>query len=150
AGQVQILAARSLGVPLYLGLFGWLGTSIHEIGHAIFHSLFGHRIVEFRPYKPDPSGTLGYVKFTYNQNSLYQQIGMFFAAIGPILFGTLFIFLASLFLIEPNILQFIGSVGINTDSLSVSSGFTGLLKDILSYSLSVVGFLFQPAHFVDW
>src|SRR5690349_15781630 len=86
AGQVQRLAARSLGLGLYLGLFGWLGTSIHEIGHAIFHSLFGHHIVEFQPYKPDASGTLGYVKFTYNQNSLYQQIGMFFAAIGPILF----------------------------------------------------------------
>jgi hypothetical protein len=39
----------------------WLGTPIHELGHALFCVIFMHRIVEIEFFKPDPlTGTLGY------------------------------------------------------------------------------------------
>jgi hypothetical protein len=92
-----------LGQNLYLYLFGWLGTSIHEMGHAIFAIIFGHKIKEIQLFKPDPkSGTLGYVKHSYNEKNLYQQIGNFFIGIGPVLMCTLMLFLLWLLLFHIN------------------------------------------------
>ena len=40
----------------------WLGVPCHELGHLAMARLFGHRIVAWRLFDPDPtSGTLGYV-----------------------------------------------------------------------------------------
>jgi hypothetical protein len=92
-----------MGQNLYLYFFGWLGTSIHEAGHAMVAVLFGHKIKEVQLFKPDPnSGTLGYVKHTYDEKNLYQQIGNFFIGLGPVLIGTLMLFLLSLLLFHIN------------------------------------------------
>jgi hypothetical protein len=92
-----------MGQNLYLYFFGWLGTSIHEAGHAMVAVLFGHKIKEVQLFKPDPnSGTLGYVKHTYDEKNLYQQIGNFFIGLGPVLMGTLMLFLLSLLLFHIN------------------------------------------------
>jgi len=91
------------GQNAYLYLFGWLGTSIHEMGHALFALIFGHKIKEIQLFKPDPkSGTLGYVKHSYNEKNLYQQTGNFFIGIGPVLMCTLMLFLLSLLLFHIN------------------------------------------------
>ncbi len=96
AGTIQRLAYRTLGRGLFLGLFGWLGTTVHELGHLVFLLLFGHQIVEVQFFNPDPyAPQLGYVNARYDPNSVYQNIGKFFAGIGPILFGTLLIYLAA-------------------------------------------------------
>jgi len=81
---------------------GWIGTPVHELGHAVFCVLFGHKIKEIKLFKPNSEdGTLGYVKHSYNSKSLYQRIGCFFIGTGPILFGTAVLFLLLYFLI-PN------------------------------------------------
>jgi hypothetical protein len=151
ATRVTRLAYQSIGRGLYLGLFGWLGTTVHELGHLLFALLFGHKIREFRPYKPDPAtNSLGYVITGYSYNNLYQVIGGFFIGIGPILFGTTIIFLSSLLLLEPNIVEIIRSNGIDADTADLSAGFMANVNAILRYSFSVVGFLFRPEHFTDW
>jgi hypothetical protein len=33
---IQSRAINAIGRGWYLGLFGWLGTVVHELGHAIF------------------------------------------------------------------------------------------------------------------
>ena len=60
----------------------WLGTPIHELGHAIFCVIFMHKIVEIGFFKPDPvTGTLGYVSHKWNRLNPWQVLGNFFIAI---------------------------------------------------------------------
>jgi hypothetical protein len=82
-------AINILGRGWYLGLFGWLGICVHELGHALFCIIFGHKITELKLFSPDSeTGTPGYVKHSYNRNNIYQLTGNFFIGIGPILLGT--------------------------------------------------------------
>jgi hypothetical protein len=84
------LSLRLFGQKAYMALFAWLGTSIHESGHALFALLFGHRIEEMKLFAPDPkTGTLGYVKHSWNRKNLYHIVGNFFIGIGPVLLGTI-------------------------------------------------------------
>lgn len=109
SGLNERLGYKTFGTKGYLILFGWLGTSVHELGHALFAVLFGHRITDMRLFKPDPeTGTLGYVKHAYNPGNLYHQIGNFFIGIGPILMGTLMLALLSYLLFGINVFIFEG------------------------------------------
>ncbi len=100
---VQRRALLTMGKGWYLGLFGWLGTTIHELGHATFCLIFRHKITTLKLFDPDPeTGTLGYVEHTYNSSSIYQLVGNFFIGIGPILIGTSIIYLLLFFLLGLN------------------------------------------------
>lgn len=75
---------------------GAIGTPIHELSHLISNLLFGHKIEKvalFRPIKGKKDGVLGYVHFSYNANSIYQNIGLFVSGIAPMLGGSLVLFL---------------------------------------------------------
>lgn len=66
----------------------WLGTPVHELGHALFCLLFLHKIEEIRFFEPDPvTGTLGYVRHTWDKRNLWAVLGNFFIGIGPVLLG---------------------------------------------------------------
>jgi len=100
------LNQQVFGAKGYLYLFGWLGTSVHELGHAFFALLFGHKITEIKFFKPDKeTGTLGYVKHSYNPRNPIHQTGNFFIGIGPILMGTLVLFLLVLLLFRLNLFE---------------------------------------------
>ncbi|HPE86842.1 MAG: hypothetical protein PHT77_01920 [Bacteroidales bacterium] len=100
AGRVERSSYRLMGPKVYLRLFGGLGTATHELGHAFFCKVFGHRITEMKLFTPDPaSGTLGYVNHSYNPKSKYQQIGNFFIGIGPVITGSLLIYILAAILI---------------------------------------------------
>lgn len=78
-----------------------IGTVIHELSHYIMCKIFGHRVTDvklFRPFKFKNDGVLGYVKSSYNKNSLIQRIGNFFIGIAPMIGGTVFIITTSVFL----------------------------------------------------
>lgn len=80
----------------------WLGTPIHELGHALFCLIFMHRIVEIEFFKPDPlTGTLGYVYHKWNRSNPWQVLGNFFIGIGPVILGCVALFAIFYFLI-PN------------------------------------------------
>src|SRR3989304_2061427 len=83
----------------------WLGTPIHELGHALFCVIFGHRIVKIELFKPDPvTGTLGYVDHKWNRHNPWQVLGNFFIGIGPVILGCAVLFTTFYFLI-PNSYQ---------------------------------------------
>jgi hypothetical protein len=74
-------------------LVAWLGTPVHELGHALFCLIFLHKIVEIRFFKPDPlTGTLGYVYHKWNKKNPWQILGNFFIGIGPVLLGCAVLF----------------------------------------------------------
>lgn len=69
---------------------GWIGVPLHEVSHLISAKLFGHRIVDFRLFSPDPStGTLGYVRHGPTRPTFYQRAGNFFIGVAPLLGGVL-------------------------------------------------------------
>jgi len=134
------LGYKTFGTKAYLIVFGWLGTSVHELGHALFAILFGHRITDMRLFSPDPeTGTLGYVKHAYNPRNIYHQIGNFFIGIGPILMGTLMLALLSYLLFGINVFIF---EGIDFSIESIQSLVS--IKELgISISLTFSNFVFQ-------
>ncbi|MDD9150103.1 hypothetical protein OYT88_16295 [Sporolactobacillus sp. CQH2019] len=80
----------------------WLGTPVHELGHAAMCLLFGHRVTGIKLFQANRSdGTIGYVTHTYNPDSLYQNIGNLFIGLAPLISGGLAIFASARFLV-PN------------------------------------------------
>jgi len=127
------LSYKLFGRTIYLYVFGWLGTSVHEIGHALFALLFGHKITDMVLFSPNATtGTLGYVSHSYNKKSIYQNIGNFFIGIGPILFGSIVLYIATLCVYQSNIAQH--SVAISIDSVS---NVTNLQATIMQVGSSI-------------
>lgn len=80
----------------------WIGTPVHEMGHALMCLIFGHKIMDMRLLTIDRAdGTLGYVTHSYNRRSVYQTVGNFFIGIAPIISGIGALFL-SLYYLLPN------------------------------------------------
>ncbi len=85
-------------------LTGFIGTPIHELSHALFCFLFGHKIVEIKLFQIDArDGTLGYVKHTYKKKNVYQRIGNFFIGIAPIVVISALMYLLT-YLLVPDVL----------------------------------------------
>jgi len=100
------MSVRFWGRNLFLYGFGWLGCSVHEMSHAFFAIIFGHKISEIELFKPNSDGeSLGHVSHSYNKKSIYQKIGNFFIGISPLLFGGIVLFLITWFLFGFNIVS---------------------------------------------
>ena len=139
------LGRDALGAHVYHFAFGILGSTIHEIGHAIASAIFGHRIREFRPFVLDPNAkVLGYVGSAHRPDNLYHHIGLFFVGIAPVLFGPLVIFLAAYILFYNEIGDFVRTLAVDSDSTQSA------IRHILGSSLSFLGFLFSPSHLLGW
>ena len=93
SGINENLGLKIFGRKIYLYGFAWLGTAIHELGHAIFAVIFGHKITKMALFSPNPSnGSLGYVNHSYNPKNIYHNIGNFFIGIGPVIFGAVIMY----------------------------------------------------------
>ncbi|MBI4312190.1 MAG: hypothetical protein HY681_10470 [Chloroflexi bacterium] len=68
---------------------GWIGTTVHELSHALMCLVFRHKITEISLFSPDTeSGVLGYVRHAWDKGSLYQNLGLFFIGIAPLMIGS--------------------------------------------------------------
>lgn len=66
----------------------WLGVPLHELSHLVVAKLFGHRIIDWKLFQPDPvTGTLGFVRHSYNRDKAWQIIGCFFVGLAPVVVG---------------------------------------------------------------
>jgi hypothetical protein len=100
---VSQLTFKSLERSLGSGgvyLVAWLGTPLHELGHAFFCIIFGHKIEEIKFFQPDPAtGTLGYVYHRWNPRNPWHVLGNFFIGVGPMVLGSAALFAIFYFLI---------------------------------------------------
>ena len=76
----------------------WLGTPVHELGHALMCLVFGHRIERIRLF-PGRCG-VAMVQHTYSRKNVYATMGNLFIGLGPIFTG-LAVILAVLTLVYP-------------------------------------------------
>lgn len=124
---------------------GFIGVPIHELSHAIFAVLFGHKIDDIKLLqKPDVNGVLGYVQHSYNQDSIYQQIGNFFIGIAPIFGGTFSIIALMKFMIPQAYNSFIN---ILIKSLNVSVLNKSTIEGIINSYSGFIKVMFSLKNF---
>ena len=96
---VFLLSAKILdGKVIYLS--AWVGAPIHELSHALFCFIFGHKVQKIVLFNPDKRGTLGYVTHSYNNRNIWQVMGNFFIGIAPLFGGLLGLYLVTWLLLD--------------------------------------------------
>ncbi|MBP5427557.1 MAG: hypothetical protein J6Y29_06715 [Clostridiales bacterium] len=117
----------------------WIGTPIHELGHALLCYVFHHKVREVRLFNPDiQSGVLGYVNHSYDKRSVYQKIGNFFIGIAPILSGTGVIMLLMALLLPNECNQMITTVRSFSWPSEISLDAVILLRESIEQLFSVL------------
>ncbi len=132
----------------------FIGTPIHELGHLSMNIIFMHKVESYSLlHFQSETGELGYVKYSYNPKSIYQQIGNFFTAIGPIIFGGFVLFVLMFFLANDQYDMVVSesqNIINNQSGLSFSSIFSSLFDyvgEILSIFFSM-DFILSPNFFI--
>ena len=151
ASAVEKSAYKVFGLKIYLYTFGWLGTAVHEIGHAIFCIIFRHKITEMKLFSIDTENkTLGHVNHSYNPNSFYQQVGKFFIGIGPIILGTITIYYLSKYLLGPHIFVSSGTSMIDYNSFTSFNSLLLFFENIFNSGIEILSHIFSLNNFSDW
>jgi len=128
----------------------WLGTPIHELGHALFCIIFLHRIVEIKFFKPDPlTGTLGYVSHTWSKTNPWAVLGNFFIGIGPVILGCAVLFTTFYFLI-PNSSQVWDSIIFEVSEIGEGQSMGSYWAVFQSSSLALVKIIFKFSNLAGW
>jgi hypothetical protein len=141
---------RHLGGAAY-ALFGWPGTVVHELGHAVFCLLFGHRITGIKLFDFAPrDGTRGHVAHTFDPTNPWQQIGNFFIGVGPILFGTLAIVAAARWLLGPAAFEPLATPLPASGAVRTFGGGLALAWHVAGGALTSLGTLLEPSRWSDW
>lgn len=118
----------------------WIGTPIHELGHAFFAKLFRHKIVSMSLFRPHAdTGNLGHVDHSYNERSLYQKMGNFFIGAAPMIWGSC-VLVALLYFLVPNGREIFAPL---------RQEYTGIASLFVNIKNTLV-FLFNPEHLHEW
>ncbi|MBU3128819.1 metalloprotease family protein [Clostridium tagluense] len=129
--------------------FGWkavaitgiIGVPIHEMSHAIFCVLFGHKIKKVvLLQRRDENGVLGYVSHAYNPNSVYQQAGNFFIGIAPI-FGGISVIIALMHIMIPK--TYNEFINISLNNINITSISPETIKVILNSYIDLIKTIFS-------
>ncbi len=146
----RVTFVKSIGQKFDIYITGWLGTPIHEIGHALFCIPFGHRITSIKLFSPNSSdGSLGYVNHSYNPNNPWHKIGNFFIGFGPILFGSFVIYLLIKYLVPDNSLILNLSKGQPID-LTTLTGIKDQFIQLFVSGKQVFTNLFSSTNISSW
>lgn len=136
---------------VYFWVFESFGTVIHELGHLVARLPFGHKVIEVKFFIPDPKSPIGgYVHFSYNQRSVYQNLGMFFGGVGPVLLGTTVIYLAGRFLFGPGLFAPLQSIDFDPALLASSDALSIFLEQAANQILAVLQSIFSADNIRNW
>ncbi len=156
---VLLFIGRWMNRQLYLSFgwrgvlaLAWLGTPVHEFSHVIGCWLGRNRIEDFALFKPDhKTGSLGYVKHSYNTGSFYQRvIGNTLISLAPFFGGSLAIYLLTShfypqFLMKPDQLPLA-----NWSTVSSAAGLNELGKAWFHYFQQFYEVLLNKDNLGEW
>lgn len=126
---------------------GFIGVPIHELSHAIFALIFGHKIVGMKLLqKPDINGVMGYVRHSYNRNNIYQQIGNFFIGTAPIFGGAIFIIMLMKFMVPGAYNDFTYILRTNLHITVINKS---MIETILNSYIGLIKIIFSPRNFYN-
>jgi hypothetical protein len=125
---------------------GWIGTPVHELGHAVFCILFRHTITGMKLFTTvRGEGSLGFVTHKYNRRSLYQQTGNFFIGAGPVILGSVVIAVLAQFLLPDR--SAVAAIFSDRSIGSVTAAnLAGTYPLVVSFSLNVLRTVFAAAN----
>lgn len=152
ARSTRRVYVKSAGSALDIAITGWIGTPVHEIGHAIFCFIFLHKIKKIKLFDPDSrDGTIGYVIHSYNSKNLWHRIGNFFIGVGPVIFGSLVLYAAMFYLVPgmKGIFAEIEKHGMAISSMEFSNWQLAYHSLLNSISITLKA-LSNPANFTEW
>ena len=150
AGFNEKMSYKLMGQKSYLYTFGWLGTAVHELGHAFFALVFFHKITDIQLFSPKGhGGSLGYVAHSYNKRNIYHRIGNFFIGLGPILFGSLVLFFVAYLLFNLSFDK-ISSVQFDRKAMGSFQSFVHFLEDIFKLQFEILRTIFYGSNSIWW
>ncbi len=140
---------RLLGLKTYLYTIGWIGTMVHELGHAVFCPVFGHKITGMRLFSFNARNRdAGYVSHSFSRGNLWHLAGNFFISVGPLALGSLVIFVLLRYLAAiPLSIQGMLDGGLIPDS---GSGIIGWLARFGAELWKMAGNLFAAVDWTSW
>jgi len=142
------LHSRAFGYKAAIWTTGWLGTPVHECGHLIFCLPFAHKVEEAALFRPDEkSGTLGYVKHSYNPRNPWAQVGQLFIGFGPLLLGSAVIFGALWGLVPDSADELLR---VRAMLVEGGFGFGETLRDVWHGAVLLAQSLITEAHIKTW
>ena len=128
----------------------WLGTPIHELGHAVFCLIFMHKIIEIEFFKPDPiTGTLGYVSHKWNRSNPWQVLGNFFIGVGPVVLGCI-VLLAIFYFLIPSSSQVWDAISTKVSEINQSHSIGGYFTILGASALDTTRLVFTVANLASW
>ncbi len=150
---ISQLSFKSLGNAFGPGgtyVVAWLGTPVHELGHALFCLIFLHKIRDIQFFKPDENtGTLGYVYHTWNPKNPWMVVGNFFIGVGPMLLGSAALFTLFYFLL-PDSAGIWGSIGDTIKSLENGAPAMDYLTAFKDSAFIILGHIFTSSNLGLW
>lgn len=150
---ISQLTFKSLGNafgPKGTYLVAWLGTPIHELGHALFCLIFLHKIEQIHFFKPDEAtGTLGYVYHTWSKKNPWHVIGNFFIGVGPVVLGCAVLFGLFYFLI-PDSGSVWNTIITNVSNIEKGSPLASYLTVFRDSALSIIQLIFTWSNLALW
>jgi hypothetical protein len=121
ASRIKILGPSIFGDKTFIYTFKMIGTPFHELGHALFAVIFGHRVTDVKLFDPDAEdGSYGYVHHSYTPGNFYSEIGNFFIGIGPILLCTMMLYIITYIMFRFSINDIAG-INLSSETLMHSS-----------------------------
>jgi hypothetical protein len=131
-------------------LVAWLGTPIHELGHALFCLIFGHRIDNISLFRPDPvTGTLGYVYHKWNPKNPWHVLGNFFIGVGPMVLGSGVLFALFYFMI-PGSDRVWETLRVSVGTVAQDSLVAGYFHVFRDATLVIIKIIFTSANLSHW
>lgn len=151
SSYTRVRACALFGNRLWMLLFGLPGTVVHEAGHAVFCPVFGHKIKRIKWFDLKArDGRLGYVEHSYQPGNIWHQTGNFFIGIGPILLGSLVIYIAAWLLLLPEVARSLHDYA-RFEGVPLAPGEWGHLAQTVGGSvLETLRLAFSPASLGRW
>ncbi|GEM_PF-729404 len=107
------------------------GVVLHEIAHWFFLMIFGYQIKKVRLFQcKRDDRRFGYVEFG-SSGSYFQRVGGFFASVGPIVVGSLVIYILSVQLLGTSVFESSPFIVMTGDRANLLGAFGQLVQGIL-------------------